>query len=131
MTLCPLSTTGLWTVLLPRLRLVAGGWWRDREERQEHGEQPGAGRRLVSLHHKLGRCLVPSTPPPPRHSLLHLPPPRKVRQQRQPRQRRPPRPRGSRDLPSSCRASRQTTWEASWRVSCSTHQTSPSTQRPE
>jgi len=25
MTLCPLSTTGLWTVLLPRLRLVAGG----------------------------------------------------------------------------------------------------------
>ena len=35
----------------------AGGWWRDREERQEHGEQPGAGRRFVSLHAKLGRCL--------------------------------------------------------------------------
>merc|ERR1719515_142142 len=42
----------------------------------------------------------------------------------------PPLPQESRVLPSSCRVSHRTTWEASWMVSCSSHHTSPSMQPP-
>merc|ERR1712173_13496 len=55
-----------------------------------------------------------------------IPPPHRTPPPLPPHRHPPPRPRESRELPSSCRASRRTTWAASWRVSCSIHRTSPS-----